>query len=401
MRAPLTPLKAFVHDAEKLGDSAQSSDNDARLSHWFSVAQAAERLATLAPNERPEYLKALGSALLPERAGRPTQVEGDGRAPSDPLGQLAERLRLEAEDMERGSCFELALITVSSVCQMVASEPTGRLLATAHLGRVNRQMGDLDSAVDCYRTVTDDALSISDGPVASHGYIGLGNVAHSRGNRPDQKRFFDEALRLAAVGSVAEMSAHQGLLVVATSLGQLGDALLHGWRAHDLAPPSSDTQLSILGGIASVAREAGFYSASLAGLDFVIENAKLSSMRLPAIGGAIRAAARCGDAAGVRKYELLGRSELSHIAQPFEISRFLLWAAESWQILEQSSRVLPLVEEAMQVAQAYGFHEIELLAEALKTTASRTVRSDHARKAWEADANVITGIRRLAAMKGS
>jgi tetratricopeptide (TPR) repeat protein len=404
MRAPLTPLKAFVHDAEQLGDIGIASSNDAQLSHWFAVAQAAERLATLAPHHRPEYLHVLVDAILPTRTERPTQIEGDGRTPVDALGQLAERLRLEAEDMERGSCFELALTTVSAVCQMLNSdEPTGRLLATAQLGRVNRQMGDLESAVDCYKTVADDALALEDSPIAAHGYIGLGNVAHARGNRPEQKLFFDRALQLAAVGSVARLSAHQGLLNVAISQGELAEALLHGWKAHDLAPTGSDLQYEILNGLATIAREAGFLAASTAGFDFVIERLILPRQRLTSIGGAIRTAARMRDVAKVESLEKLGRIAMDKATQPFESARFLLWAAQAWNETDRPHLCFPIIDEAILIAEQYGFHEVAIRGDQLRSqVGKKLIRSQkNLVPVWVDDAHVKQGICRLEALSST
>lgn len=403
MRAPLTPIKAFVHDAKTLGQAGgTSSSDDPRLSQWLLVAQAAERLAELKPMQRGEYAKMLGNSVLPLRADRPTQIEGDGRVPADAISELAERLRLEAEDMERAGCFELALTTVSSVCQMLArGSLTARLLATAHLGRVTRQIGELGSAVDCYTTVTDTGLAVNDGPVAAHGFIGLGNVAFTRGNRPAQKSFFLKALELAAKGSPIELSAHQGLMVTANQQGELADALLHGWRAHDLAPPDSEVRIDTLTNLADTALKAGFYAAAASGFDYVIQRTTLSRLRLPAIGGGIQAAAHQGNRQQVDELEELGRSEVKRAALPHESAKFFFCAAAARQTLGDRASVETLITASLQLADSYGFHELQLKAESLrdslqvKSPAPKPVR---AFVVDDGDPIVKDGIHRLSAL---
>ncbi|MEP6832381.1 MAG: hypothetical protein ABJB74_03265 [Gemmatimonas sp.] len=365
MRAPLTPLKAFIHDAANLGKGHSSGSNDdPRLSLWLTVAQAAERLAASHPDLRDEYADHLRRSILPERRERPSQIEGDGRAPTDRVSQLAERLRVEAEDMELAGCFELARTTVSSVCQMLARAPlTNRLLATAHLGRVNRQLGDLNSAVDCYSTVTEEGQAANDGPVAAHGFIGLGNVAHARGNRPAQKSLFEQALGLAARGSTVELSAHQGLMIVANAQNLLADALLHGWRAHDLAPPDSELQLAIVGNLAHTAFRAGFYVAALAGNQHVIQKSRVAFHRLPSIGTAIRSAAHLGFRDEVCSLQAVGDEEIGHGAPPFEVARLYLWYAEAWSVLGEGNTVTELLAKSVKIADSYGFHELRIRAE--------------------------------------
>lgn len=402
MRAPLTPLKAFVHDAAAIGraDSPGSTD-DPRLSQWLSVAQAAERLAGLPTTKRAEYATRLTGNVLQFRDGRPTQTEGDGRAPTDALGQLAERIRLDAEDMEKAGCFELARTTVSFVCQMLARAPlTARLLATAHLGRVNRQIGDLGAAVDCYTTVTTQGTQVNDGPVAAHGYIGLGNVAHARGNRPQQKAFFDLALGLAAKGSPAEMLAHQGLMIVATTQDHLADALLHGWRAHDLAPPSSEFQFSIIGNLAYTAYSAGFTTAALSGSMHVLEFSRVPFNRLGAIGTAMRAAARTQERDEMHKLQALADSELNAGAPPFESARLLMRCAEAWCTAGECERVQPLVERGLTIADRIGFHELRHEGEALLKKAAVGIKLSVAIHSQydPTDDVVVTGIGRLEAL---
>lgn len=405
MRAPLTPIKAFIHDAATLGQQADNfAADDPRLSQWLLVAQASERLARLKPAERGEYVTMLRTSVLPLRAGRPTQIEGDGRVPTDALAELAERLRLDAEDMERAGCFELALTTVASVCQMLSRRPerlTARLLATAHLGRVVRQIGEFNSAVDCYTTVTTEGQAMKDGPVAAHGYIGLGNVAHARGNRPSQKAFFLKALDLAVKGSRVELSAHQGLLVTANLEGHLADALLHGWRAHDLAPPKSEAQYETVTNMSHTALHSGFYAAAQSGFDYVVLHALVPRIRLPAITGSIRAATRLKEHHKLDSFEDQGRIEASRTSNPFETAAFYFWAAVARKEFGDLAAAAPLLQSSLYLAEKFGLHELRLRAENLLTSDADSTPagpSPASRYADDNDPVVMDGIGRLTAL---
>ncbi|MGV3709751.1 MAG: hypothetical protein ACO1Q7_13030 [Gemmatimonas sp.] len=404
MRAPLTPIKAFVQDAAQRGAAGDhSSADDPRMSHWLLVAQAAERLAELRPAQRAEYLSRLGDSVLPERLERPTQIEGDGRVPVDATAELAERLRLEAEDMEREGCFELALTTVSSVCKMLArGSLTARLLATAHLGRIVRQTGELDSAVDCYTSVTQTGLSVDDGPVAAHGYIGLGNVAYSRGNRPAQKSFFLKALELAPKGSPVELSAHQGLMVTANQQGELADALIHGWKVHDLAVPGSEVQLETISNLAQTALHSGFASASFAGYEYLIQHATVSRILLPALGGAIQAAAQLGDRASLSALEAKARMQIRSASLPHEAARTYLDAAEARTFLGDHESASTWISDCLELANTFGFHELQIKAETLRDTPRTALKEPAADVLGDSQSSSVAvrvGIERLSQLQ--
>ena len=367
MRAPLTPLKAFLSDSEQLGETGFGSVGDGRMSHWLSVAQAAERFGVMALVDRAEYVKSLSDSLLPKSNQRPTQIEGDGREPSDSLGKTAERFRLQAENMERAGCFELALVTVSSVCRALTDAPLSqRLLATVHMGRVMRQMGDLDSAREVYTGVTTTALSAGERPIAAHGHIGLGVVAAERGNQPDQKAHYKKALDLAPRGSPVERSSHQGLMVVAVARNDLAEALLHGWRAHDLSPPNSDVQFEIIGNMARVAHEGGFYGAARAGFDFVLQHCKVARVRIVSAGGVVRTVASLGLRDDAMRYVALGTIEVGHGASRHDAARFFMWCAEAFSKLDDAKSCDEFAMRAEQIADVDGFYEIRHKSEALR-----------------------------------
>jgi tetratricopeptide (TPR) repeat protein len=362
MRSPLPALQAFAHDARAL--ASMEDERAERLTTWLAVAKAAERLCVLGESERDAYLAEIPATLLPETEQRPTQVHDAKPAPTDALGRLAERLRLEAEQMERSGCFELAFTTVASVCRLVAhGGSVPRLTATVQLGRIARQLGDLDSAADCYQQVTEVALHERDGPLAAFGFIGLGNLARNRGNRPLERSLFERALTLAHPGGRVEAMASQGLMNVAISENRPIDALLHGWRAYDLASDESETRAMILSNLALVSLQADFAEAALRGFLHALSLTDVPRIQLPTISGAIRAAARLREHRRVHQLNAEGEAAAERARMPFESARFLLYAGEAWTTVGDIAFARRRYADAIAIAREYGFHEVVLRAE--------------------------------------
>lgn len=374
MRSPLPALHAFTRDAETPVSSSGATDRiydvmqaDARedaLARWLGVAKAAERLVMLSPKQRERYLAQVAGDLLPPSDARPTQVHDVEPAPEDATGRLAERIRVHAEDMERAGCFELAYTTVSAVCQLAAhGSLTTRLLATMQLGRIARQLGELDTADDCYRQVTDEALKADDGPLAAIGYLGRGNLSRVRGNRPLERDMFERALTLAHAGGAADVQASQGLMNVALSQHRLVDALLHGWRAFDLSSENSETRAMILSNLALASLQADFAEAALKGFKHTLTLTDSARIRLPAIGGAMRAASRLREYVEVSLLNESGDRESALARIPFETARFLMYAGEAWATIGDKEFARRRYRESLALAKAQGFNEIMLTVE--------------------------------------
>jgi hypothetical protein len=361
MRSPLSALHAFAHDARTV---ATTDDVDERLPTFLAITKMAERLSGLDAADRDAYLASLAGELLPVSDARPTLVHDAQAVPTDSLARLSERLRVEAERMERSGCFEMAFATLSAVCQMSShADLTTRLTATVHLGRIARQLGDFETATDCYTTVTDEGLRERDGPLAALGFIGLGLVASNRGNRPAERSMFERALSLAHPGGWVEASASQGLMNVAIAERRLIDALLHGWRAFDLAPEGGETRAMILSNLALTSLHSDFTVAALGGFMHVLTLTDTARIRLPAIAGAMRAAARLREDEQVRSLNAAGDKESARAALPYEGARFLLHAGEAWMTVGDREFARRRYQDAQRLAVQHGFFEIRIKAE--------------------------------------
>lgn len=388
--------------------SSGLDDRDARLADFLAVTKVAEQLSTLDPFGRRQYLEAVADELLPASDARPTLVHDAQPRPVDPLARLSERLRVEAEQMERSGCFEMAFTTLSAVCRMsVHADLTTRMTATVHLGRVARQLGDFETATDCYSTVTEESLRERDGPLAALGFVGLGVVANNRGNRPAERAMFERALSLAHPGGGVEASASQGLMNVAIAEHRHIDALLHGWRAFDLASDISETRAMILSNLALTSLHADFTAAALGGFMHVLTLTDTARIRLPAISGAMRAAARLREDAQVAMLNASGDREIMRAALPFESARFLLHAGEAWATVGDRDFARRRYQDALAMAVHHGFFEIRVKAEdALDAMQREAVEAPQANLTASsaacdpaAEALVAAGIGRLEALR--
>jgi hypothetical protein len=399
MRAPLPAFDAFRHDAARLLGGAGAAADDPRPAHWLAVARAAERLSALPGRRRLAYARSLDAALLPNDAARPTQLHEPVRAPASPLDRLAERLRVAAEAMERAGCYELAFTTVSAVCRMTAERlPLAQLVATAQLGRIARFLGDLDAATACYRHVAEAGLRTRDGPLASHGLVGLALVANMRGNRPAERALYQRALAAAWPHGAIAVSARLGLMNVAIATDELAEALLHGWQAHDDST-SAEVRAMVVSNLASTALRGGFVEAALAGFLHTLALTDVTRIRAIAFGGAARAAARLGDRALVDRLAADAEAELRATPVEYETCRFRLSMATALTTLGDRAGAARHVTEAIALAEARGFHELAHAAERLRSAPGEAEAPSPMPAGWADSGDVATALGRLAALR--
>lgn len=401
MRNPLPALAAFSRDAAAV--SSDGREEQPLLGHWLAVAKAAEQLSSLPARHRAGYLTSVEATLLSAASARPTLVHDALDAPVDQMAVAAERLRVEAEQMERAGCYEMAFTTLAAVCRLTAAtDVVSRMLATAHLGRIARQLGDLRTASDCYESVVSEGSRERDGPLEALGLLGLGALARMKGNRPDERRLYGRALQCAFPGGLTERSAHQGLMNAAISETRLADALLHGWRVYDLAPEGSDERAMVLSNLALTALSAGFPDAALNGFLHVLTVSSVLRIRLPALGGAVRSTARLGDRARLDALEASAIEESSRANTSFEVASFFVSAAEAWSVMREVDTALQRLERAEALIGAHPYHELVARADALRTALQRvTPTVNSSPSVWHDEANnigdevLVSGIRRL------
>lgn len=403
MRKPLSPLQALQTDAASA--AARRVDLDAVLTDWVAAAQLSCDLAATwgALAEQPAGLEQLlDRDDLLRSAARPTMVHDGHAPPVGSLGVIAERLRVHAEAMEQQGCFELALTTVAAVCRLTArTDPSAHTLATLHLGRIARQMNALDAAEDAYSSAIARALHLRQPPIAARGHVGLALIADMRGNLPAAAEHYREALRLAVPREGAYLQALQGLMSLAVSRNDLGEALVLGWTIYDASEEASDTRLAALSELSLVALKAGFPSQARAGFKVVLESRALTHQRLASLGGDVRAAARLGLKAEVTRINRDIRREAARGGALLETTMAFVYLAEAQHLIGDSSAATATLSQARQMAAQHGFNEYAFAADALERSwesGGEAETTSPSREWSEASSNVSLAINRFAAL---
>jgi len=131
-------------------------------------------------------------------------------------------------------------------------------------------------------------------------------------------------------------------------------------------------------------------------------------IRLPAIGGAMRAAARLREDAQVATLNTDGDREAVRAALPFESARFLLHAGEAWATVGDREFARRRYQDALAMSVHHGFFEIRMKAEdaleamqhAEETNPQTNLTASSVAYDSEAEALVAAGIGRLEALSG-
>lgn len=402
MRKPLSPLEALQADAASA--AARQVDLDAALADWVAAAQLSCELAARygALAELPADLDALleRDALLQAVQTRPTMVHDGADPPHTALGTTAERLRVLAEDMERHGCFELALTTVSAVCRLTArTDATAHALATLHLGRIARQMNALEAAEDAYASAIARALHLREPPIAARGYIGLALVADMRGNLPAAAEHYREALRLAVPRGGAYRQALQGLMSLAVSRNDLGEALVLGWTIYDHSDHDVAARQSALSELSIVALKAGFPTQARAGFKAVLEGPLSSRDRLITLGGDARAAAALGHAHDVEQIAAAIEREAARCNAHQDTAMTLLHLAEALQRVGRTTEADAALARSRRLANQFGFNEYIFAADALERGWTAVTPPSPTTTLWSRESEAVTNaIERFAAL---
>ncbi len=364
MRKPLSPLQAFAEDARVA--AARSVDVGDALVSWLSVAQTADQLGALGGRLRDDAMQQARAMLQPFADDRPSMRHDARPAPDAGVARIAEQFRVAAESMEKAGCFELAYTTVSAICRLTAgADYVSVSLATAHLGRIARQMNDLSTARDCYTTMLTTSMRERDGPLAARGHIGLALLHDMRGNLQAAQAGYLRALELAVPSGSTAVAALQGLMTIALVGGRLADALLYGWRLYDATADDFDGRTCALADLSVVALRAGFFEAALRGFEHALTLSQVPRVRLVALSGAVRAAARLGDADRVARFERETLHDIARANLPFEATFGYLCLAEAWAVLGVSETAHQRLTEGRALADRYDYHEYRFRAEAL------------------------------------
>ncbi len=274
--SPTAALRADLERGRRDAPVAPAVERDDDLAAWTLVATMLDRLDALPAEDRPAHATRAGGVLAarthapvtgtPARAATVTLQQalhrwGSGDATA---AEVVEAVRAVVEDMERGGALALARTSLVAILGTAAAAGTSVHGTTlAHLGRVRRQMGELDAAIRLYDAAAALAAEAGDGALAARAEVGRGVIFWQRGNFPAAREAYARALEVAPAGSPVAVGAHHGLMLVSIGAGDLAKALLHGWRAFADAGEEPDRRAEALINLGGLCRRVGEHDAAL------------------------------------------------------------------------------------------------------------------------------------------
>lgn len=384
--APRAPLDAYREDLARVeGRTSFGPPEEA----WMLAALCLHRLASLPPAERRRRLPELATALRAaspdgeRRAGTPASPDGADTPPAtlervqqalrqagEPGGAeaLADLTRALAAEMENAGAFRLAYTALAAVRKALPELGARAVgLVIAQQGRVARQFGDVDTAAELYATARDLGARGGVPEVEVHATLGQGVLASMRGNYPEARARYRDALERATASGLAPQvaAAHHGLMNAAFAAGDLNAALLHGWEAFRGAMSDAARRAEMLINLAAIAAKGGYYTAALQSYLAALGEAAAPRVQLAALGGAAVAAARLADHALLARLRIGAEDAMRECGQPYEAILTCLDLAEAHHAVHALEQASDYIGRATDDARMGGFHELLFRAEEL------------------------------------
>lgn len=361
-----SPTAAYRAD---IGVAAKSfgADDDG----WIAIASLLSQASALPADEGAELL---GSARELARAAllaRPATVETEWGSPG--VG-TNESFLIVADEMYQAGALHLARMVLDSVLRAdrsLSALDSGRLLARR--ARADARLGRLEEAADQFRVVSRLAKQIDSSELRIRAWNGHGALAQMRGNYPELMRYSQRAARLADRLDMRFLSrvAHNGLMVSAGAQHRFDDALHHARIAYRASLGNPIGEGETLQNIGHLLLEAGH--SAMAGAVFVrVLNRSLPvRILLPALGGLALASANEGDVSRVNWVRSeLARFDVNTGIPPYAYASALLECAVAKTRLGQIADARNILEVAVRVAEANGYHEIIIKADELRRAPS-------------------------------
>lgn len=364
---PRRPLDAYRLDAETVKGEPESRD----LDRWLALAVLFEDLVS---NASVDIDGGYRAGLRRTIAGHLSASGFDGPSiitweETEAVPISLQLVRHVAEEAERGGALQMAYSMLASADGLPHAEHPieyGRVLALR--ARVARKANAFEVASDLYHRIATLARRSGSQELRARSAIGFGVIAQSKGNYPEAKRQYLSATRAAARANHAPLAgvAHHGLMVVAAKRGDFGEALTAGWKAFRNAQGDMHRETEMLLNLAQLAFDLGEPTAALHGFSAALKRHPAMPQRLPALGGAARAAAALAKRDLVKAYAM----EIDNIASgidafshPHAVSQWDL--ARAFQALGETARAHERAALANAIAVKHGLHELSIESEAM------------------------------------
>jgi tetratricopeptide (TPR) repeat protein len=373
MIAPLSPLEAYRTDLDRLHRRNEFGNAD---TVWLLLAHCLGRLSRIGEQVRDQIALQSASALrdLADSAdGLPVEDEAhlaDLRLMVAGLSAIETRAGANAVSRaSRGFAARMAEAGALTVAYSVigyarnvacdASDRERGLLA-ADQARIARQLGELDTAEELYRTAAAIGERSSDNELLARSTLGRGVVARVRGNYPRARTLFKHGLNLAVNSGSRELEffAHQGLTIVCNVTGEFSAGITHGWEAFRLGTGDATRESETLVNLAQSCVDCGYPRAALRGFLSALSRTDILRVRLAALGGAALAAGQLHDRTLLSRlaYEVSQTVERSSL--PYENATALYHVSAGFLAIGDDISAERHRQEVQKIAKSRGYFEL-------------------------------------------
>ena len=394
-------ILAFATAAYRTDLAAHGRPFGANDGEWITVAILAEQAAygaadpaTRLASAAAEAARALGDAQL----ARLAWDEWEGKPePLDAITLLTVVMQEAGARALAGAILDSALAVVRDRADRVAA----RMIAQR--ARIAYVSAELEAAQDLYRQVDAIGTALGDAGLRARAALGLGAVAHVRGNYPEQDTFARQAVRLATEAGLGRLQrrAHYALMLSASVGGRFDEALQHGWAMFELSTDEGRDRATALQSIGQLLLERGDRVTARAAFAAVLAEPHSARVILAALGGfaltsALDASQRADLEWAVREVERFRDSA----APPYSYATALLECATALRDAGRPRDAERLRVELVSIARAHGFNELAYRGEDLRAEPARTAgvepSAEDASRASPRSAEIIASVRELA-----
>lgn len=373
MLAPLNPLDAYRTDLDRLHRRSEFGNAD---TVWLLLAHCLGKLSRIGEPIRDQI------ALQSANALRDLAESADGLPAESPQHRADLQLMvagLSSIDTAAGAnavsracrgfaarMAEAGALTVAysviGYARHVASDASDRErgLLVADQARIARQLGELDTAEELYRTAAAIGERATDKELMSRSFLGRGVIARVRGNYPRARSLFRHGLQLAVASGSSELTffAHQGLTIVCNVTGDFSAGIEHGWKAFALASGDQVREAETLTNLAQSCLDCGYPRAALRAFLSALSRTDLLRIRLSALGGAALAAGKLEDRTLLNRlsWEIVQTAQRSSL--PYENAQALYHLSAAFIAVADDISAERYRQEVQKIAQARGYFEL-------------------------------------------
>jgi hypothetical protein len=261
-----------------------------------------------------------------------------------------------------------AIVAYRRIAETVDPLLAGRSLALE--ARIAWKSGAHDVADSLYQELTARARAIRSPELSIRARIGFAILSQLRGNYPKVRLHAGHALKLAGEHDLPALGAlaHQVLMRAAVAASDWSNAIVHGWLAFSAMSSDVDREKENMLNLSQLLFDVGRTLAAIQGFRYVLAGRTTIRTRLPALGGAARAAAALEQITEARSYisQLIDEAVVAPVR--YDAAAALVEAAEAASMIDDAPLRHRAEQSAETLIERYGYHELRFRLATLRPT---------------------------------